>query len=239
MLKHYLGSQCSQRWEPIGFPNYSLRVPQKVDQRLYVLQKLTSYLRANPLQANAQLEVTSERAGKLYQELLTAGGAINHGDCEAHQCRQARDAAVAILRKTMRGLIRELGMLIAKDDPRWIIFNLNQPALRRRHKGTKTHSETSPAASPLAAREPVATNDQTASAPTATHEPTCELMDTDHDAVVGRPTLDLVKLRDNSALLPLDLADRIAPHRLLAVLAFSARPVRKKSFFDWFFPSLN
>ena len=48
MLAATLGGQWSQVWEATGFPNQSLSVPSKMDERLSLLGSLQAYLVANP-----------------------------------------------------------------------------------------------------------------------------------------------------------------------------------------------
>ena len=48
VLAATLGGQWSQVWEATGFPNQSLSVPSKMDERLSLLGSLQAYLVANP-----------------------------------------------------------------------------------------------------------------------------------------------------------------------------------------------
>lgn len=128
MLATSLGSQWSQAWEATGFPNQSLAVPSRMEERQALLASLQAYFTANPAKENAPLLVTAARAGTLFTALSDARSAVNGGLVDVGQKKATRDAADRVLRRRMRGLIDELTQLIAADDPRWQAFGLVPPA---------------------------------------------------------------------------------------------------------------
>jgi len=134
VLKPHLGGQWSQRWALLNFPNYSLRIPQCLNQRLAILSGLAGYLAEQPQHECAQLGVTAAQTRTRHDQLLAASLALNHLRSERTAALRARDEAVTKLRRRMRCIIRELSMVIAKADPRWFAFGLNQPATHRKRK---------------------------------------------------------------------------------------------------------
>ncbi len=127
VLANYLGSQWSEAWVATGFVNGSLAMPATVEERQALLFAQENYFSAQAAQEAPPL-VTAVRALSLGNALAGARGAVNGLQVSIAAAKVARDAAVATLRKKMRGLIDELGSLIADDDARWYAFGLNRPA---------------------------------------------------------------------------------------------------------------
>lgn len=128
VLAATLGSQWSQVWEATGFPNQSLSVPTKQDERLSLLGSLQAYLTANPTLENAPLNVTAARGGLLFTALSDARNAVNANLADGAQKKSEREVAVVGLRVRLRGVIDELTSLLDPDDPRWYQFGLVPPA---------------------------------------------------------------------------------------------------------------
>ena len=123
-----LGSQWSAAWIATGFPNQSLAVPSKMEERQALLVALQSYLTANPNVENAPLNVTAAQAGMLFTALSNARSAVYAGMADCGQKKLLRDNAELSLRLRMRGLIDELTQLLTATDPRWMAFGLVPPA---------------------------------------------------------------------------------------------------------------
>jgi hypothetical protein len=123
-----LGGQWSQVWEATGFPNQSLAIPAKIDERQALLAALQAYLTANPTKENAPLGVTAAQAGTLLTALSDARSAVNNGLVENGQKKALRDTAERTLRTRLRGTIDELDQLLDDNDPRWHAFGLIPPA---------------------------------------------------------------------------------------------------------------
>lgn len=128
VLVPYLGGQWSASWLPTGFSNQSLAIPPTTAERQALLQSLQTYLTANAAQANAPLNITAARAGLLFTALSDARSALNAQLATLGQTKLNRDAAETTLRKRMRGLIDEVGQLLADNDPIWLAFGLVPPA---------------------------------------------------------------------------------------------------------------
>jgi hypothetical protein len=147
VLSNLFGHQYSERWAALNFPGYSLRIPQRLDQRLALLANIACYFRAHPEHEIAGY-ATASLAARHYDDLLAATNDINHCRAEVRAARTARDRAVTALRRQIRSITRELSMLLGKDDPRWHTFGLNIPSTTRRRRTAKTERPTAPAVAP-------------------------------------------------------------------------------------------
>ncbi|MBI3461570.1 MAG: hypothetical protein HY000_00705 [Planctomycetes bacterium] len=122
-----LGGQWSAAWEATGFPNQSLAVPSRSEERQALLASLQPYFTANPAKENAPLNVTAARAGTLFTALSDARSAANANLTDIGQKKALRDTTETRLRRRTRGLSDELGQLLEDDDPRWEAFGLVRP----------------------------------------------------------------------------------------------------------------
>ena len=120
VLKNFLGTTWSEGWEPAGFRQGSLAVSS-------VMADLRDYLAGHAAQEVAALNVTSAQAGTLFTALSTARSAVNNALSEVADKKAARDGTVRSLNRRMRGLVDELGQLLADTDPRWAAFGLLAP----------------------------------------------------------------------------------------------------------------
>jgi len=124
-LRH--GESWSDAWLPTGFPNNRTAIPDSGAERQALLFSLADYFTANPTHENIPLNVTAARATLLANALSTARSAVNEAVTASGQNKAERDEKVNALRKRMRGLVNELGQLLADDDPLWNAFGLNMP----------------------------------------------------------------------------------------------------------------
>lgn len=127
VLVNSLGSVWSQVWEATGFPNQSTAVPARQAERQALLTALQAYFTANPAKENEPLNVTAAEAGVRFTALSDARSASGQGLTDCGQKKTTRDGAATALKKRARGLIDELGQLLADDDARWLAFGLNLP----------------------------------------------------------------------------------------------------------------
>ncbi len=145
LLGHHLGRQYSEKWAPLGFPGYSLRIPQRRDQRAALLANFAAYFRGHP-----ELEIpgyaTADRDAQFHADLVAATARFNHCRVATRTALNKRDRAVTALRKRIRFLTVELRLVTGKNDPRWLDFGLNIPATtRRRRTATAEPTATPPA----------------------------------------------------------------------------------------------
>jgi len=128
-LAKLFGSRWSAAWEPTGFPGQSTAVPGTMDQRFSLLNSLVTYFTANPASESAEGEATAALCTAKHTQVSNARQAVNVARTTLTTRKKDMEAALRTLRKRVRGLIDELGTLIADDDERYSAFGLNIPAL--------------------------------------------------------------------------------------------------------------
>jgi hypothetical protein len=127
VLEKKLGSQWSQAWAGAGFVDGSFRVPDTIAERTSLTLRLKDYLTLHPDYESDQMGVTAGKANELYEALRNSNAAVNACAVDLGFKKGLRNDALKKLRKRMRGLNRELGQVLAGDDPRWNGFGLNMP----------------------------------------------------------------------------------------------------------------
>ena len=127
-LGKVLGQRWSAAWEPTGFPGQSTAVPNTEPLRFTLLGALKNYFTAVPASESADMEATAALCEAAWTALSDARQSVADAGTALTTSLNTRDAAVAVLRKRVRGLIGELENLISDDDPRWESFGLNIPA---------------------------------------------------------------------------------------------------------------
>ncbi len=127
-LVDYLGSTWSAAWAPVGYVDKSLAMPTTIEERQQLLKSMAAYYTANPTQENAAKNLTAAQALALFTALKDSRKAVADTTKDAANKKVTRDAAFDQLRNRERGLIGELGTLLADDDPLWHVFGLNAPA---------------------------------------------------------------------------------------------------------------
>lgn len=126
VLANSLGAKWSVAWAPVGFPAPSLAVPSTIGEQQQLLFAMKQYLTANPGKENVQENVTAAEVGARYLASKAARSDVVNADTDS--LKTLRDQAVAELRLRLRGLIDELGLLLADDSPIWHEFGFNEPA---------------------------------------------------------------------------------------------------------------
>jgi hypothetical protein len=114
-------------WAGAGFVNGSLAVPDTIAERTSLTLSLKDYFTLHPTYESDQMGVTAIKADEVYVALRDSNAAVNACAVDLGLKRDLRNGALKKLRKRMRGLNRELGQLLAGDDPRWNGFGLNMP----------------------------------------------------------------------------------------------------------------
>ena len=124
-LQAVLGQRWSTAWEPTGFPNQSVAMPDKAEQRFTLLDALKNYFTAVPANENAGMGATAAACTAAWTAWSDARQTVANCDMAQTAAFDARAAATDALRKRVRGLIDELGTIIADDDSRYRDFGLN------------------------------------------------------------------------------------------------------------------
>jgi hypothetical protein len=127
-LRQKLGERWNPAWEPTGFPHQSTGVPETLDERFTLLDKLKLYFTAVPASESAEMGATAALCEAAWEVSSTARQAEADAGTARTQAFNSRATGVEGLRRKVRGLINELDGLIADDDPRWESFGLNVPA---------------------------------------------------------------------------------------------------------------
>jgi hypothetical protein len=124
------GNDWSDAWEATGLPDNTVGVPTTQDGRFTALNGLKAFFTANSgMEVNtAQLVVTAAQAGVLWTAVRDARLAVQAGLADSKNMLMAKDAKLAAFRTRFRGVIDELGQLLADDDPKWYDFGLIRPA---------------------------------------------------------------------------------------------------------------
>ena len=134
VLERIHGRKHNAGWSAAGFTD-GVSVPREHDKRQSLLAAMRSYLAANagheatlPQPSGPPLAVTAAAALALGTTFQAAFDLVNAKEGEQANCKNLRDADKDALFDEVSGTIRELGDLLADDDPRWETFGLNIPA---------------------------------------------------------------------------------------------------------------
>ena len=127
-LAALFGNGFNDQWEAAGFPDRSTMVPEVFAKRLALLAKLSDYFTAKPEHESQDMRATSTICEITHESLAGVRAAVNHHKSVLQNAVQKKNAVLKQLRKHLRSLIGELGLLLAEDDPRWRRFGLNPPA---------------------------------------------------------------------------------------------------------------
>lgn len=127
-LAQKLGQRWSAAWEPTGFPSQSTAIPSTRDERFTLLDSLRIYFTNVPANESAETGATAAACLAAWTLLSDKRQAVANAESAQTTSFANRTAAEDALRKRVRGLINELGDLIADDDVRWEDFGLNIPA---------------------------------------------------------------------------------------------------------------
>ena len=145
LLKPTLGGKASTAWAETGFSSQSLAVPSADDLLQAMLDKMRTYLTANPTRENAPANFTAVRALALYNALKDARSGTN-GVTAKEDARKtakaARDLTEAALRRRLTGLIGELGQLLDPMSPHWVTFGFQRPGAEEKPDPVKTLTAT-------------------------------------------------------------------------------------------------
>ena len=145
LLKPVLGAKASTAWAETGFTNQSLAVPNADDQLQAMLDKMNSYLTANPTRENAPANFTAARAGILYTALKDSrSGAtgVTAKEDARKTAKATRDQSEAALRRRLNGLLGELGQLLDPMSPHWVTFGFHRPGAEAAPDAVKTLTAT-------------------------------------------------------------------------------------------------
>ena len=127
-LAQKYGQRWSPDWEPTGFPDQSTQVPTTQDKRFTLLDALKNYFTAKPADESVDMGATAALCTSQWTAISTARQAVANAESAQTAAFTVRTSATDVLRRRVRGLIDELTLLLAPDDPRWEDFGLSIPA---------------------------------------------------------------------------------------------------------------
>ena len=128
-LVKLFGGQFNNQWLTAGWPNGTTAIPTTQDGRFSLLGSLKTYFTATPASESGEMEATAAICTTAHTAISDARTALNTAETALDAAKDNEKAAVRTLRKRVRGLIDELGTIIADDDSRYRDFGLNIPAL--------------------------------------------------------------------------------------------------------------
>lgn len=127
-LAALFGHGFNEQWEAAGFPDQSTMVPEVFAKRLALLAQLSAYFTARPEHESQDMRATTAICEMTHQSLSGVRALVDHHKTILQHAVQKKNDALKQLRKRLRSLINELGLLLAEDDLRWRRFGLNPPA---------------------------------------------------------------------------------------------------------------
>jgi len=127
-LVKVLGGSYNSGWQEAGWPNQSTAIPETQDERFTLLGALELYFAAHPTAESVDMEATAAICHAAQEAISGARQGVNTAEAALNAAKKADAAAVKTLRKRVRGLIVELGTLLADDDARYEEFGLSIPA---------------------------------------------------------------------------------------------------------------
>ncbi|MCP5556964.1 MAG: fibronectin type III domain-containing protein [Verrucomicrobiaceae bacterium] len=127
-LARVFGSKFSSQWAAAGFRGRSSAVPEMAAKRFTLLESLALYFTANPAHESIDMGATAAICHALHETLSDARSAVNHAKSIQATAVKALAAAFKQLRSRVRGLLRELWIVLPETDARWLRFGLNMPA---------------------------------------------------------------------------------------------------------------
>lgn len=127
-LVKLFGGQFNSQWQTAGWPNGTTAIPTTQDARFSLLGSLNTYFTATPASESADMEATAAICAAAHTAISDARMALNNAETALAGAKDNEKAAVRTLRKRVRGLIEEIGTVLADDDARYTDFGLNVPA---------------------------------------------------------------------------------------------------------------
>ena len=126
-LVKVLGSQYNSGWQEAGWPGQSTAIPDSQDQRFTLLGAQEGYFTAHPAAESADMEATAAICHTAHEAVSDARTALNTATSAQTNAKNTITATLKTMRKRVRGLIDELGTLVADDDVRYEDFGLTIP----------------------------------------------------------------------------------------------------------------
>lgn len=127
-LVKLFGSVFNASWDAAGWPGQSTAIPDSMNLRFTLLLAQKNYFTANPGAESTDMDATAALCAAAHTAISDARQELNSAESTVTTQKAAYKTAIQTLRKRVRGLIDELGTLLADDDARYSAFGLNIPA---------------------------------------------------------------------------------------------------------------
>lgn len=127
LISHF-GYSWSADWSAAGFVGPTTAIPDKIEDRLGLAASLITFLTANPTFEVPATGVTAAHGTEIRDAAVAAQLTVTNTDVALKTAGDTRAPARAKLVEDMRTLIKNLGAMLDKDDPRWLAFGLEMPA---------------------------------------------------------------------------------------------------------------
>ncbi len=128
VLAGRFGKDWSAAWAQAGWVGPRTAVPKSIKGRMALGFALKDYFTANPSAQVADMNITADVADDLTTAALTSQQAAMLAEQALKDADLARQPIKADLLKLISRVVLNLDGMLAKDDPRWLVFGLRMPA---------------------------------------------------------------------------------------------------------------
>ncbi len=123
-----IGTKYSARWMEAGFQDGTTTAPKTMEGREAAVHALALYFDKNPAHESTDMCATAAICHKAHDALSDGRAGAKRAKLAWSAATVAHRKTVQNLRKRVRSLIQELGMVLESNDPRWKRFGLKLPA---------------------------------------------------------------------------------------------------------------
>ena len=122
------GTGWSAQWAQAGFVSTKTAVPSTVAGQLGLNLSLVNFFTANPTYEVPTMNLTAAHGTVLRTAALNAQAAVAAATVLLNQTGEARQAAFDTLVAAVKAVMKNLEVVLAPDDPRWLTFGLLMPS---------------------------------------------------------------------------------------------------------------
>lgn len=130
VLAGRFGDYWNTMWAQAGFVQPSTAIPDRLQSRVALAQKLVKFFTDNPSYEVASMNVTAAKGTVLRGAFVSAQNALQTANVTQRTAGGALRTAQAALVANMRALLSILRATLSKSDPRWEAFGFNIPATK-------------------------------------------------------------------------------------------------------------
>jgi len=127
-LVKLFGGLFNNQWLTAGWPNGTTAIPTTQAARFSLLSALKTYFTAVPASESVEMDATAAICDAAHTTISNARTTLHNAETALSGAKDNEKSAVRTLRKRVRGVIEEIGTVLADDDARYRDFGLNVPA---------------------------------------------------------------------------------------------------------------